>query len=243
MTSCSSAVGEAIHPIRKALGQALSQLALDAIDAVAVAISNAPPMNYAVSVQFPRRFGRSFKRFGFGCHIFGVARVAGVHIRLQTLTVSGILLHELLVPSQRCVEFIRLDIVKEYAGTDRMRYGGAELPISGLEDRCRTFVKNLLIKKVVVHGQACAREEVQDPTMFGVTDQPSVVGQCGGVSHVNGYGMAMSQGRLGQKLMHRRPAMIDESRSGRFTAVLDLRVAVCNDPIQPDLMEVRGLQF
>ena len=69
---------------------------------------------------------------------------------------------------------------------------GAELAVSGLEDCCGALVEDLFIKEVMVHGEAGSREEIQDSTMLRVADQFSIVGQRGGIGHVDRYGMTMS---------------------------------------------------
>jgi len=56
---------------------------------------------------------------------------------------------------------------------------------------------------MMVHGEACAREEVQKAMVLYITYQFSLVGESGRVCHVNGDCVSVAKRSFGNELMER----------------------------------------
>jgi hypothetical protein len=146
-----------------------------------------------------------------GLVVHGVAGVGGVDKGLETLTVAGVSLHDLLVLAEGSGKLFLANVVDEGAGAEGVGDGSAELAIAGLEDGLGGLVEDLLVELVVVHGQATAGEEGVDTLHLLVGEKALDVGQGGGVGHVNGDGVSVTKGNLGGQLVKRRPAVGDVS--------------------------------
>lgn len=84
--------------------------------------------------------------------------------------------------------------------------GGAEHAVSGLENGSGRALEQRAVELWVVHGETGAREEVQETLVVGVREMAAGVGESGGEGHVDGDGMPVTKGCLGNKLMKRRPS-------------------------------------
>ncbi len=144
--------------------------------------------------------------------VLRISRIARIHIRFDTCPVSRELLHQRLVALQRSVHLLSADIVQERALADRVRDRSSEEAVPRLEDRFRGFGQDLFVEERVVHGEAGAGEEVQETAMFSVGDQTAGVGERGRVGHVDGDGVAVTEGRLRDELMQWGPAISSFSK-------------------------------
>lgn len=138
--------------------------------------------------------------------VLGVASVAGVDVGLETGTVAREGLHDLLVLAEGSVHLVHLDVVQEDARTERARNSGTELSVTSLEDSLGGLVKDVLGEVLIVHGQTNTREEVQQSLVVLVAEDTSKVGEGGRVGHVNGDGVTVTERRVGDQLVKRRPA-------------------------------------
>jgi hypothetical protein len=139
--------------------------------------------------------------------VHGVAGVGSVDESLKTFTVARVALHELLVLAQSGGELLLADVVDERAGAKGVGDSGAELAVAGLEDGLGGFVEDVLVEVVVVHGQTATGEESVDALHLLVGKQAMDVGQGGGVGHVDGDGVTVTERNLGGKLVERGPAV------------------------------------
>lgn len=144
-----------------------------------------------------------------GLAVDGVTGVAGVDVRVETLPVAGVRLDVLLVRLQGGKHVLVADIVEENAlahGADGD--GGAELAIAGLEDGGGGAGEEGTVKLRVVHGQARAGEETEEAGVIGLGEVAADVGEGGRVGHVDGNGVAVAEGSLGDEFVERRPAEV-----------------------------------
>jgi hypothetical protein len=78
--------------------------------------------------------------------------------------------------------------------------------LTDLEDGLGGFVKNVLGEVVIIHGQTNTREEVKKSLVLLVAEEASHVGKSGRVGHVDGDGVTVTERRVGDQLVERRPA-------------------------------------
>jgi hypothetical protein len=146
-----------------------------------------------------------------GLVVHGVAGVGGVDEGLETLTVAGVSLHDLLVLAEGSGELFLANVVDERARAERVGDGSTELAVTCLEDSLGGLVEDLLVELVVVHRQTAAREESVDTLHLVVGEETLNVSQGGGVSHINRNGVSVAKGNLGGQLVERRPSVEDAS--------------------------------
>jgi hypothetical protein len=133
--------------------------------------------------------------------ILRISSIARINVRLDAGPVSRELLHERLVALQRGVHLLGADVVQERALADRVRDCGSQEAVARLEDRFGGFGEDVFVEERVVHGEAGAGEEVEQTTVLGVCDQTPGVGEGGGVGHVDGDGVAVTEGCLGDEFV------------------------------------------
>jgi hypothetical protein len=83
---------------------------------------------------------------------------------------------------------------------------GHEKTTTYLKDGLGGLVEDVLGEVVIIHGQTDTREEVEKSLVLLVAKDTSHVGKSGGVSHVDGDGVAVTKRRVGDQLVKRRPA-------------------------------------
>lgn len=139
--------------------------------------------------------------------VHGVAGVGGINVRLDTLAVAGVALHNLLVLLERSDHVLVGYVVEEDARTEGRGDGGTELAVTGLEDGGGGLLKEVLVELVVVHGQTDLGEQVENALVVAVADLATDVGKGGGICHVDGNGVTVTEGSLGDELVERGPGV------------------------------------
>lgn len=143
----------------------------------------------------------------------------------QTLALARVGLHNLLVLLESGVHLGCLDIVEEDARAERAGNCSTELAITGLGKSCQMgwekklgikssylkdslggLVEDVLGEVVVIHRKTNTREEVEKSLVLVVAEDTSQVGKSGRVSHVNGDGVTVTERRVRDQLVERRPA-------------------------------------
>ncbi len=161
------------------------------------------------------------------CSLVIVTGVAGINISVQTCSVSGILLHDLLVAPESGVHLFLADVVQEYAlAYGRTWHGGAKKSISGHENRRGGLLEHVLVEELVVHAEASTGEEIQEAAVLLVAKNATRVCQSGRERHVDAGCMPVAKWFLRNELMKWRPS-----------------VAISNDTIETDLMKIRSLKL
>jgi len=156
----------------------------------------------------------------------GVASVGSVNERLETETLAWVLFdHSFVLAEDLCQLFV-LNVVHECARAQWVGHGQSELAITRLENGLGGLLKDLLVEVLVVDGQTDTREEVEQSAVLLVAEQATVVGQGGGVCHVNGDGVAVAKRNLWDQFVEWRPG-----------------VAVCDNAVETDLVQVGGLEL
>lgn len=86
--------------------------------------------------------------------------------------------------------------------------GKKELGIksSYLEDSLGGLVEDVLGEVVIIHRKTNTREKVEKSLVLVVAEDTSQVGKSGRVSHVNGDGVTVTERRVRDQLVERRPA-------------------------------------
>lgn len=138
--------------------------------------------------------------------VLGVTGVGGVDVSLETFTVAGVALHDLLVLVESLNHLLLGNVVDEDARSKRRGNGSTELAVTGLQDSCGSGLEKLGIELVVVHGETDGGEETEDTLVVGIGHEATDVGKGSGVGHVDGDGMSVAEGSFGNELVKRRPA-------------------------------------
>lgn len=203
-------------------------LSLGSISTVGMRLGTVSTIDMAIStVQRSCLLGRRFYLLLLLClRILGITSVRCIYKRLKAFTVSGVLLHDLLVPTKGLVHLLCGDIIEENARADGAWHSSTKHSISSFQDCCSGFCEALLVELVVIHRETSAREQVEQTAVLGVTDQLAVVGKGGRVGHVDRYGVAVAERRFWHKLVQWRPS-----------------VTVCDDTIEHDLVQVWSLKL
>lgn len=149
-----------------------------------------------------------------------LARVAGVHVGVDARAGPGELGHEALVDLEGLAHLLVGDVVEEDAvahGADGD--GGAELAVAGPEDGRGGLLEDGRVELGVVHGEARAGEEAQEAGVIRAGEEAAEVGEGGRVGHVDGDGVAVAEGRVGDEFVEGGPAvkgwgLVDEGGKG-----------------------------
>lgn len=159
-------------------------------------------------------------------------QVTGIDVGLLALTgaVSG--LDELLVRLQDSTELVDGDVVEEDAFAELAVWDGKSLlAISGFPgshqrklevdsselghslDSLGSNADELVVKRLVVHGQTNGRDQTEPLVSLGIVEDASGVSQGDRVGHVDGDGMTVSQGYSWGQLEGWRPGVTESDHS------------------------------
>ena len=119
-------------------------------EAVGVTIGYFATMDGNAAVQDPSVFRGCFDSSRFSYGSFRKASIAGINVGSDSFAISRKFLHQLLVTFKRLIKPRGLKFVEESAGSNWVWHSCAKQTVSGLQDRCSSFIHNFSVELVVI---------------------------------------------------------------------------------------------